>query len=102
MPPSLIDDSVIIGDYSLVQWLYTCSRQQPKQETGEYSEITELSPSTKPNDDHAPQSDIVYGQIVQNSETESAIDDLYANVTSNNDYEDPFTVVYSELHRAGE
>jgi len=83
-------------------YLYTCSRQQPKQETVEYSAIAEISPSTKPDDSYVPQSDIVYGQIVQNSETESAIDDLYANVTSNDEYEDPCTVVYSELHRAAE
>ena len=68
----------------------------------EYSAIAEISPSTKPDDSYVPQSDIVYGQIVQNSETESAIDDLYANVTSNDEYEDPCTVVYSELHRAAE
>jgi len=79
-------------------WLIVyCIRQLPKQETGDSS----TTPATS-DQNHSPQSAIVYAQILQNSETEPGIDDYYANVTFKNDCEDSRTVLYSELQKAGE
>ena len=85
--------------YSLVHWLIVhCSIEQRNQETGDIT-ATELSPSTTYAEIDASQPDVVYGNVQQNTNKAPVIDDLYANVPSKNKYEDPGTVIYSELQR---
>ena len=61
-----------------------------------------ISPSTDYNTIGAPQPDVVYGEVQRAPEVNNPnTNDLYANVPSRpkNQYEDPGTVIYSELQR---
>jgi len=75
-----------------------CSRQQPKQDTGD-SSTTQISLSSISEPSYASQPDIVYASIVPSTQAPDIDDDLYANDISAN-HDDDAGVIYSELRRA--
>ena len=85
---------------SLTDWLMCvyCSRQQPKQDTGD-SSTTQISLSSISEPSYASQPDIVYASIVPSTQAPDIDDDLYANDISAN-HDDDAGVIYSELRRA--
>ena len=76
-----------------------CSREQPKQETELDSSTRHTSPSSTSDNIGPSQPDVVvYGEVQRApSVNDLRGNDLYANVPSKNQYEDPGTVIYSEL-----
>ena len=90
---------LVAGKYSLLYWVTDCSKQQPKQQTGELP-VRQRSTTSDYNDAFDP--GLLYADIQQNPKQvspPSPVDNLYANVTSNDSYENPDAVVYSELQR---
>jgi len=90
---SLTSDTLLANVHLFID----CSTQHPKPETGDSSNAQiplDRMDTSKP--DLIASSDIFYAQIEQNV---SGNDDLYANVTSENNNEDSGGVVYSELQR---
>ena len=59
-----------------------------------------ISPSTEYDNFGSSQPDVVYGEVQRAPRVNNPYaNDLYANVPSKNQYEDPGTVIYSELQR---
>jgi len=59
-----------------------------------------IPPSTEYDTIGAPQPDVVYGEVQRAPRVNNPhANDLYANVPSKKQYEDPGTVIYSELQR---
>jgi len=86
--------------HSFADWLIVfCCRQQPTQENGD-SSVMRIPPSTEYDTIGAPQPDVVYGEVQRAPRVNNPhANDLYANVPSKKQYEDPGTVIYSELQR---
>ena len=75
-----------------------CRKRQPRQQTGEFPAGQTSSPTT--SDAFSPGL-LYYADIQQNPRQVSTVDNLYANVASDDFYENSgaVAIIYSELQR---